>query len=63
MPLRYFSLFILLISCNFFSLTQRGLSALFMACEVGDAATVEVILSFSPDMTIRDQVLLYFLLN
>jgi hypothetical protein len=41
-----------------FSLTfmQAGLCALFMAAEMGDVATVEVLLGFQPDLSIRENV-------
>ena len=35
---------------------QDGLTALFMACEVGDVPTVEVLLEFGPDLNIREKV-------
>eukprot|EP01032_Pedospumella_encystans_P019095 gene19095-21720_t len=33
---------------------QLGLSSLFMACELGDVATVEVLLGFNPDLSVRE---------
>ena len=36
------------------SVRQIGLCALFMAAEAGDVATVEVLLSFNPDLSIRE---------
>ena len=35
---------------------QDGLTALFMACEVGDVPTVEVLLGFGADLNIREKV-------
>jgi hypothetical protein len=39
---------------------QRGLCALFMAAEIGDVSTVEVLLSFQPDLSIKEAVSLLF---
>jgi hypothetical protein len=35
---------------------QLGLCAMFMAAEVGDVATVQVLLSFQPDLSICEKV-------
>jgi ankyrin repeat protein len=35
---------------------QLGLCALFMAAEMGDVPTVEVLLSFQPDLSVREKV-------
>jgi hypothetical protein len=35
---------------------QLGLCALFMAAEMGDVPTVEVLLSFQPDLSIKEAV-------
>jgi predicted oxidoreductase len=35
---------------------QDGLCALAMACELGDAATAQVLLDQSPDLSVTDKV-------
>ena len=38
------------------SVDRNGMCALFMAAELGDTHTVETLLSFQPDLTLRDVV-------
>lgn len=35
---------------------QLGVCALFMACKLGDVPTVEVLLGFQPDLSVREKV-------
>ena len=41
--------------------SQLGLCAMFMAAEVGDVATVQVLLSYQPDLSICEVVSLHYL--
>ena len=41
---------------HYLVVTQLGVTALFMACELGDVPTAEVLLSYRPDLAAREQV-------
>lgn len=41
---------------NINAVDHLGVCALFMACEAGDGPTVEVLLSFNPDLSVRERV-------